>query len=125
MTFLLVAAGAAVGAPLRYIAAHLLDGGRGAFQDGLHWGTILVNVTGSFLLGLFSGLAVSGDTAALHLGVVGRSPSGCAEPEPEEAHSLSRYDGQGDRRRPLPGTQVVHVHREGGVGGQRAAQPRA
>ncbi len=65
MTFLLVAAGAAVGAPLRYVAAHLLDRGRGAFQDGLHWGTILVNVVGSFLLGLFSGLAVSGETAAL------------------------------------------------------------
>ena len=58
MTLLLVAAGAAVGAPLRYVAAHLLDG-------RLHWGTILVNVVGSFLLGLFSGLALSGDTIAL------------------------------------------------------------
>ena len=36
MTFLLVALGAAVGAPLRYVAGHLLDG-------YLHWGTILVN----------------------------------------------------------------------------------
>lgn len=58
MTFLLVAAGAAVGAPLRYVAAHVLDG-------RLHWGTILVNVVGSFLLGLFSGMALSGDTTAL------------------------------------------------------------
>lgn len=58
MTVLLVAAGAAVGAPLRYVAAHLLDG-------RLHWGTILVNVIGSFLLGLFSGMALSGDTTAL------------------------------------------------------------
>ncbi len=58
MTFLLVALGAAVGAPLRYVAAHLLDG-------YLHWGTILVNVAGSFLLGLFSGMALTGDTLAL------------------------------------------------------------
>jgi CrcB protein len=58
VTFLLVALGAAVGAPLRYVAAHLLDG-------NLHWGTILVNVAGSFLLGLFSGMALSGDTLAL------------------------------------------------------------
>ena len=58
MTFLLVAAGAALGAPLRYVAAQTLDG-------YLHWGTILVNVAGSFLLGAFSGMAVSGDTLAL------------------------------------------------------------
>jgi CrcB protein len=58
VTFLLVALGAAVGAPLRYVAAHLLDG-------HLHWGTILVNVAGSFLLGLFSALALSGETVAL------------------------------------------------------------
>jgi CrcB protein len=58
VTFLLVAAGAAVGAPLRYVAAHLLDG-------YLHWGTILVNVAGSFLLGAFSGMALSGNAAAL------------------------------------------------------------
>lgn len=57
MTLLLVAAGAALGAPLRYVAAHLLDG-------RLHWGTILVNLVGSFLLGAFSGLGLSGSTLA-------------------------------------------------------------
>jgi CrcB protein len=61
VTWVLVAAGAAVGAPLRYVAGHLLD-------DRLPWGTILVNWVGSFLLGLFSGLGLSGDTLAL-LGV--------------------------------------------------------
>ena len=45
MTWLLVALGAAVGAPLRYVAGHLLDG-------RLPRGTILVNWVGSFLLGL-------------------------------------------------------------------------
>lgn len=57
MTLLLVAAGAALGAPLRYVAAHLLDG-------GLHWGTILVNLVGSFLLGAFSGLGLAGSSLA-------------------------------------------------------------
>jgi fluoride exporter len=61
VTWLLVAAGAAVGAPLRYVAGHLLDG-------RLPWGTILVNWVGSFLLGWFSGLGLGGDTLAL-LGV--------------------------------------------------------
>lgn len=57
MTLLLVALGAALGAPLRYVVAHLLDG-------PVPWGTVLVNVAGSFLLGLFGGLALTGDTVA-------------------------------------------------------------
>lgn len=58
MTALLVALGAAVGAPLRFLAAHLLDG---------RWptGTFLVNAAGSFLLGLFSALALDGQALAL------------------------------------------------------------
>lgn len=58
MTVLLVALGAAVGAPLRYLAGHLLD-------DRLPWGTLAVNVTGSFLLGLFSAMALNESTIAL------------------------------------------------------------
>jgi fluoride exporter len=62
VTPLLVALGAAVGAPLRYALASVLD------DDRLPWGTLLVNVVGSFLLGLLSGAAVSGSAMAL-LGV--------------------------------------------------------
>jgi fluoride exporter len=58
VTWLLVALGAAVGAPLRYVAGHLLDG-------RFHRGTILVNWVGSLLLGLFSGLGLTGHTIAL------------------------------------------------------------
>ena len=47
-----------MGAPLRYLTAHFLDG-------RLPWGTILVNVSGSFLLGLLSALALSGSAEAL------------------------------------------------------------
>ena len=57
MTLVLVALGAAIGAPLRFVAGHLLDG-------RLPWGTVIVNVTGSFLLGLFSGAALSGEAMA-------------------------------------------------------------
>jgi CrcB protein len=58
VTWLLVALGAAVGAPLRYVAGHLLD-------ERLPRGTILVNWAGSFLLGWFSGLGLAGDAYAL------------------------------------------------------------
>ena len=58
MTWLLVALGAAVGAPLRYVAGRLLDG-------RLPRGTILVNWLGSFLMGWFSGLALGGHAMAL------------------------------------------------------------
>ncbi len=55
---MLVALGAAVGAPTRYVAGQLLDG-------RLPWGTVLVNWVGSLLLGLFTGLGLGGDPIAL------------------------------------------------------------
>ncbi len=60
MTLLLVALGAAVGAPVRYAAGRLLDP-----SAGVPWGTIGVNVAGSFLLGLFTGLALGPHQLAL------------------------------------------------------------
>lgn len=57
MTVAWVVLGAALGAPLRYLASHFLDG-------RVHWGTVLVNVAGSFLLGLFTALALSGPAMA-------------------------------------------------------------
>lgn len=62
-TALLVALGAAVGAPLRYLAAHHLD-----TPMVSHRGTLLVNVLGSLLLGWMVARAVSGEEMAL-LGV--------------------------------------------------------
>jgi CrcB protein len=51
VTVLLVALGAAVGAPLRY----LVDRAVQARHDSLFpWGTLAVNVAGSFLLGLLA-----------------------------------------------------------------------
>jgi CrcB protein len=58
LTPLLVALGAAIGAPSRYIVAHFLD-------RRLPWGTLAVNLIGSFVLGLLAGEAVSGSSMAL------------------------------------------------------------
>ncbi|MGQ0575915.1 MAG: fluoride efflux transporter FluC [Pseudonocardia sp.] len=57
MTPLLVVLGAAVGAPLRY----LVHRGMG----GSPWGTFVVNVAGSALIGVLAGAAVSPATLAL------------------------------------------------------------
>ncbi|WP_395657246.1 fluoride efflux transporter FluC [Nocardioides sp.] len=62
MTALLVVLGAAVGAPLRYVVASSFDG---RVTDRFPVGTLAVNVVGSFLLGLFSALALSDHAAAL------------------------------------------------------------
>lgn len=58
MTALLVAAGAALGAPLRFVLGHVLD------RDFPH-GTLVANVVGSTLLGFFSAMSLSGSALAL------------------------------------------------------------
>ena len=58
MTPLLVAAGAALGATLRFWVAHHLDG-------RTPWGTLAVNVAGSFVLGLLVGTDPSAPALAL------------------------------------------------------------
>ena len=69
MTALLVALGAAVGAPLRYLTDVVL---KARFGDGFPWGTLAVNVAGSFLLGLLAGWpAPAGVTALLGTGFCG------------------------------------------------------
>jgi fluoride exporter len=58
VTPLLVAAGAALGAALRFWVAHHLD-------DRTPWGTLAVNVAGSFVLGLLVGSDPSAHALAL------------------------------------------------------------
>ncbi|MGN6161955.1 MAG: fluoride efflux transporter FluC [Marmoricola sp.] len=53
-----VALGAAMGAPARYVTAHYLD-------RGWHYGTLAVNVVGSFILGVLA--AHTHDATALAL----------------------------------------------------------
>jgi CrcB protein len=65
MTVLLVAFGAAVGAPLRYVLDRAV---RSRHTTGFPWGTLTVNVIGSFVLGILVAAPVSTSLSAL-LGV--------------------------------------------------------
>ncbi|WBO68052.1 fluoride efflux transporter CrcB [Streptomyces camelliae] len=63
MSWLLVIAGAMVGAPLRYLTDRAVQ----ARHDSVFpWGTFVVNVVGSLVLGLLTG-AVSAGSAGPHL----------------------------------------------------------
>lgn len=62
MTALWVAAGAAIGAPMRFLVNHWLRTRWGTTPAA---GTLAVNVLGSFVLGLLAGAAVSGSWWAL------------------------------------------------------------
>ena len=67
MSALLVALGAAAGAPLRLLAGHLLD-------RTTHWGTLAVNLLGSALLGWVA------DDAEFIAGRIAARRDGSAEP---------------------------------------------
>lgn len=69
MTALLVALGAAVGAPIRYLAGRLLTPVR---AGAVPWGTFAVNVAASFVLGLvLGGPAPHGVVALVGIGFCG------------------------------------------------------
>ncbi|MFJ8040334.1 fluoride efflux transporter CrcB [Kitasatospora sp. NPDC096147] len=68
MNWLLVAAGALVGAPLRYLTDRGLKARYGA---ELPWGTFAVNVAGSLLLGLVAGACGSRGQLLLGTGLCG------------------------------------------------------
>lgn len=64
LPYLLVAAGAAVGAPLRYLTDRAVQ----SKHDSLFpWGTFTVNVTGSLILGTLTGAVLSGTGSDLRL----------------------------------------------------------
>ena len=60
LSYLLVAAGAAVGAPLRYLTDRAVQSKHNSLFP---WGTFTVNVTGSLILGVLTG-ATLGDTGS-------------------------------------------------------------
>ena len=68
-TWVWVALGAAVGAPLRFLVSGWLDGrrppGGPGEAPGLPWGTLLVNVVGSLVLGWSVAQALDGALAGL------------------------------------------------------------
>jgi CrcB protein len=62
MTVLLVALGAAVGAPLRYLTDRAVQA---RHETAFPWGTFTVNVVGSFLLGFLAALPANAALTAL------------------------------------------------------------
>ena len=69
MTVLLVALGAAIGAPLRYLTDRYVQSKAG---PGFPWGTLTVNVAGSLVLGFLLGIpAGPGLTALIGTGFCG------------------------------------------------------
>lgn len=62
MTVLLVALGAALGAPLRYLTDRAVQG---RHDTVFPWGTLTVNISGSTLLGFITGLATNPAITAL------------------------------------------------------------
>lgn len=68
MTVLLVLLGGAVGAPTRYLTDVVVQS---RHRSVLPWGTITVNVAGSFVLGLVAALTASGHLGSWALTLVG------------------------------------------------------
>ncbi|MEV6397073.1 CrcB family protein [Streptomyces sp. NPDC051907] len=62
MTWLLVAVGAAIGAPLRYLTDRAVQAWHASVFP---WGTVVVNAAGSLALGVLVGAAASSGTYAL------------------------------------------------------------
>ncbi|MGV9213579.1 fluoride efflux transporter CrcB [Micromonospora sp. RB23] len=62
MTVLLIAVGAAVGAPLRYLTDRAVQS---RHTSAFPWGTLTVNVVGSLLLGALVGIPVGPAVSAL------------------------------------------------------------
>ena len=65
MTWLYVALGAAVGAPLRYLTDRFVQS---RHDSVFPWGTFSVNVVGCFVLGLVAGSTPLGSTVGLLVG---------------------------------------------------------
>ncbi|MFB8027346.1 MULTISPECIES: fluoride efflux transporter FluC [unclassified Streptomyces] len=66
MNWLLVLAGGAVGAPLRYLTDRAVQARHGAGLPYVFpWGTLTANAAGSLLLGLLTGASVSAPAFAL------------------------------------------------------------
>ena len=85
MTPLLVALGAAVGAPLRYLLGNFLD-------RELPYGTLIANFVASFLLGLFSAMSLTGhELALLGTGFCGGLSTYSAFAVKAEEHRSYRY----------------------------------
>ena len=103
---LLVAAGAATGAPVRYLVNHLA---RERFGATPPVGTLVVNVVGSFVVGLLVGAGVGGAPLAL-VGI-----GFCGALTTFSTLALELWDAMADDRR-VEATAVVALSLTLGIG---------
>ncbi|WP_030193657.1 fluoride efflux transporter CrcB [Streptomyces sp. NRRL S-87] len=68
MNWLLVALGAAVGAPLRYLTDRSVQS---RHDSVFPWGTFTVNAAGSVVLGVLTGAVLAGDSGSASQALVG------------------------------------------------------
>ncbi len=66
--FVMVAIGGCVGAPSRYLLDRKING---RIESDLPWGTFLVNISGSLILGLVTGLSLSHHLSPLAKALIG------------------------------------------------------
>jgi len=63
LTYLWIAIGGALGSVARFWLSNVVAN---RFGDALPWGTIFVNVTGSFLIGIFASMSGAGGKLSTH-----------------------------------------------------------
>ena len=68
MIYLFVALGGFVGAPSRYLIDRAVNN---RVESDLPWGTFLVNISGSFVLGLLTGLSLSNHLSSVAKALLG------------------------------------------------------
>ncbi len=95
MTLLLVVAGAAVGAPLRYLTDRAMQG---RYGSRLPWGTFTVNVAGSLVMGVLAGGATVGAVSDSAIALIGTGLCGALTTYSTRLRNPT--PGRG-RRRPL------------------------
>lgn len=92
MTVLLVALGAAVGAPLRYVVDRVVQR---RTDSAFPWGTLTVNLAGSLLLGLLLGGAAAGGVSEAVLLAVGVGLCGAFTTYSTFGYETARLVGDG------------------------------
>lgn len=95
MTLLLVVVGAAVGAPLRYLTDRAVQ----SRHDSLFpWGTFIVNVVGSLILGVLAGGAAAGAVPGSAIALLGTGLCGALTTYSTLGYETLRLAEDGARR---------------------------
>ena len=101
--YLLVAAGAAVGAPLRYLTDRAVQARTGG---AFPWGTITVNALGSLVLGVVAGATLNAQGSDLRL-VIGTGFCGALTTYSTLSYETVRLAEQGDRLLAVANTVIT------------------